>query len=88
MDEFSVFVLEDTLQFATEVLPADLISECVTEIRDHVNVVLSDPADYISARELHVALNKLSTIAHENNKFVVQMRLQSIARELKFPEAA
>jgi len=88
MDQFSLFILEDTLQFATEVLPSELISEYVADIRDYVNVVVSDRADVAVTRRLHAALNALSAIARDNNKFVVHMRLQSIAREFKFADAA
>jgi len=88
MDQFSLFILEDTLQFATEVLPPELISEYVTVIRDSVNVVASDPSDNIAARQLHDALSGLSAVARDNNKFVIQMRLQSIAREVKLADAA
>ena len=88
MDEFSLFVLEDTLQFATEVLPSELISDYVADIRDYVNTVAVDPLDYASARRLHVALNELSAIARNNNKLIIQLRLQSIARQFKLAAAA
>jgi hypothetical protein len=88
MDEFSLFILEDTLQFATEVLPAEPISECVADIRDYVDTVLSDPADYVSARQLQRALNELSAIARQNNKLVIHIRLQAIANQVKVSKAA
>ena len=88
MDEFSLIVLEDTLQFATEVLPPELVSEYINRIRDLVNVVGVDRSDYHSARELRDALNQLSNIARDNNKFLVETRLQSIARQFDVPDVA
>ena len=88
MDEFSLIVLEDTLQFATEVLPPELVSEYVNRIRDLVNVVGVDRSDYHSARKLRDAMNQLSNIARDNNKFLVETRLQSIARQFDVPDVA
>src|SRR5206468_6036673 len=88
MDEFSLIVLEDTLQFATEVLPAELISEYVSRIRELVNTVVMDRSDYHSARRLRDALNQLSNIARDNNKFLVETRLQSIARQFDVSDVA
>jgi hypothetical protein len=88
MDEFSLIVLEDTLQFATEVMPAELISDYVSGIREYVNAVALDPADYQSARKLHFALNQLSEIARQNSKFLVETRLQSIARQFHVSDVA
>ena len=88
MDEFSLIVLEDTLQFATEVLPAELISDHITIIREYVNTVALDPADYQSARKLCSALSQLSEIARDNNKFMVETRLQSLARQFDVPDVA
>ena len=88
MDEFSLIVLEDTLQFATEVLPPELVSECVSRIRELVNTVAIDRSDYHSARELRDALNQLSNIARDNNKFLVETRLQSIARQFDVSDVA
>jgi hypothetical protein len=81
MDEFSLIVLEDTLQFATEVLPEELISGHIQGIREYLKAVALDPSDYQSARKLRSALNQLSEIARDNNKFLVETRLQSIARQ-------
>lgn len=81
MDEFSLIVLEDTLQFATEVLPVELISDCVNNIRDYVRVVVADRTDVQSARQLREFLNQLSDIARNNKKFLVETRLQGIARQ-------
>ena len=88
MDEFSLIVLEDTLQFATEVLPPELVSEYINRIRDLVNVVTVDRSDYHSARKLRDAMNQLSNIARDNNKFLVETRLQSIARQFDVPDVA
>ena len=88
MDEFSLIVLEDTLQFATEVLPPELVSEYINRIRDLVNVVGVDRSDYHSARKLRDAMNQLSNIARDNNKFLVETRLQSIARQFDVPDVA
>ena len=88
MDEFSLIVLEDTLQFATEVLPAELISDHVAIIREYVNAVALDPSDYPSARKLRSALTQLSEIARDNNKFLVEARLQSLARQFDVPDVA
>ena len=88
MDEFSLIVLEDTLQFATEVLPPELVSEYVSRIRDLVNAVAVDPVDYHSVRRLRDALKQLSNIARDNNKFLVETRLQSIARQFDVPDVA
>jgi len=88
MDEFSLIVLEDTLQFATEVLPPELVSEYINRIRDLVNVVAVDRGDYHSARKLRDAMNQLSNIARDNNKFLVETRLQSIARQFDVPDVA
>ena len=88
MDEFSLIVLEDTLQFATEVLPPELVSEYINRIRDLVNVVAVDRSDYHSARKLREALEQLSNIARDNNKFLVETRLQSIARQFDVPDVA
>ena len=88
MDEFSLIVLEDTLQFATEVLPAELISDHINVIRQYVNAVALDPADYPSARKLRSELKLLSEIARDNNKFLVETRLQSLARQFDVPDVA
>ena len=88
MDEFSLIVLEDTLQFATEVLPPELVSEYISCIRDLVNVVGVDRSDYHSARKLRDAMKELSNIARDNNKFLVETRLQSIARQFDVPDVA
>ncbi len=81
MDEFSLIVLEDTLEMATEALPSELVSDCVGNIRECVGAMSADPSDIFSTRKLRVALNQLSDIAYQNNKFLVQTRLQSIARQ-------
>lgn len=88
MDEFSLIVLEDTLQFATEVLPEELISGHIAVIREYVNAVALDPADYQTARKLRAALSRLSEIARDNNKFMVETRLQSLARQFDVPDVA
>jgi hypothetical protein len=88
MDEFSMFVLEDTLQFATEILPSDLISDYVAGIPAYVNAVTLDPADHASASKLNLALTRLSEIARENKKFVVAIRLQCIAGRIRVSDAA
>ena len=88
MDEFSVIVLEDTLQLATDALPSELISDCVSGIRECVNAVALDPADYHSVRKLRQALGELSDIAHRNNKFLVENRLQGIASQFNVPDVA
>jgi hypothetical protein len=88
MDEFSLIVLEDTLQFAMEVLPAELISDRVTSIRDYVNALALDPSDYQSARNLYLALNQLSDIALQNCKFMVDVRLRSLARQFGVSDVA
>jgi hypothetical protein len=81
MDEFSLIVLEDTLELATEALPSDLISDCVGNIRECVGAMSADPSDTFSTHKLRIALNRLSDIAYQNNKFLVQARLQSIASQ-------
>jgi hypothetical protein len=88
MDEFSMIVLEDTLQFAMEVLPSELISNRVSSIRDYVNAVALNPLDYQSARNLYLALNQLSDIALENCRFMVEARLRSLARQFGVSDVA
>ena len=88
MDEFSLIVLEDTLELATEALPSDLISDCVGNIRECVGAMSADPSDTFSTHKLRIALNRLSDIAHENNKFLVQARLQSIASQFDVSDVA
>lgn len=88
MDEFSLIVLEDTLQFAAEVLPAELISDHVTIIREYVNAVALDPWDYPSVRKFRSALTQLSEIARDNSKFIVETRLRSLARQFDVPDVA
>jgi hypothetical protein len=88
MDEFCLIVLEDTLQFATEVLPSELISDHVSRIRELVNILAADHGDYHAARNLRDALNQLSGIARDNNKFLVETRLQGIARQFDVPDVA
>ena len=88
MDEFSLIVLEDTLQLATEVLPSELVSDCVGGIRECIGAMALDPADYRSAGKFRLALNQLSDIAHRNNKFLVETRLQSIARQFDVSDVA
>ena len=83
MDEFSLIVLEDTLQLATEVLPSELVSDCVSGIRECVSAIAVNPCDRRSVSRLGPALNQLSHIAHEHNKFLVETRLQSIARQFE-----
>jgi hypothetical protein len=88
MDDFSLIVLEDTLELATEGLPSELVSDCVGNIRECVGAVSADPSDSSSTRKLRVALKRLSDIAHQNNKFLVEARLQSIAREFEVSDVA
>jgi hypothetical protein len=88
MDEFSQIVLEDTLQLATEGLPSELISDCVSGIRECVNAMAVDPSDRLSARKLRHALDELSDIAHRNNEFLVETRLHGIARQFDVPGIA
>ena len=88
MDEFSLIVLEDTLQLATDALPSELISDCVSGIRECVNAMALDPTDYHSTRKLRHALGELLDIAHRNNKFLVENRLQGIARQFDVSDVA
>jgi hypothetical protein len=82
MDEFSLIVLEDTLEFATESLPAELVSDCISGIREYVNTVALDPDDYQSVRKLRVELNQLADIAHQNSKFLVETRLKAFCASI------
>jgi hypothetical protein len=88
MDEFSLIVLEDTLELATEGLPSELVSDCVGNIRECVGAVSADPSDVFSTRKLRIALKRLTDIAHQNNKFLVKARLQSIARQFDVSDVA
>ena len=88
MDEFSLIVLEDTLQLATEVLPSELVSECVGGIRESLHAMAADPTDYHAVRNLCLALGQLTEIAHQHSKFLVQTRLQSIARQVNISDVA
>jgi hypothetical protein len=88
MDEFSLIVLEDTLQLATEFLPSELVSDCISGIREYVGAMAADPTDHHSARKLCRALDRLSEIAHRNNKFLVETRLHSIARQFDVSDVA
>jgi hypothetical protein len=88
MDEFSLIVLEDTLQLVTEVLPPELTSDCLSGIRECLNSIATDPSDCRSARRLRLALNELSEVARENNKFWVEARLQSIANQFDVSDVA
>jgi hypothetical protein len=88
MDEFSLIVLEDTLQLANEVLPSELISGCVSRIRDYVRAISADRTDHRSAQDLREVLKQLSDVAHSYKRFLVETRLQSIARQFDVPDVA
>lgn len=88
MDEFSRIVLEDTLELATELLPSELISECVGGIREYLGAIAADPTDDHAARNLRLALGQLTQIAHQHSNFLVETRLQSIARQFHMSDVA
>ena len=88
MDEFSLIVLEDTLQLANEALPSELISGCVSRIRDYVRAISADRTDRNSAQSLREVLNQLSDIAHSYRRFLVETRLQGIARQFDVSDVA
>jgi hypothetical protein len=84
MDQFSLIVLDNTLELAAKVMPSvDRVKEDVKVIRGYLGLVLLDPEnapEYV--RKLHHAISDLCEAANQSRQFFIAGRLENIAHQL------
>ena len=82
MDCFSLIVLDNTLELATQTLKAKHVTEDVKVIRGYMDLIVVDPSNQEYAQKLQEAVTDLSEIAKENQQSMILARLETIARDL------
>jgi hypothetical protein len=84
MDSFSLIVLDDTLELASEAMTSvQRVTDDVKVIRGYMNLIVCDPgnaSEYVV--KLHQAIADLTEAANQNEQFFIAGRLENIARNL------
>lgn len=85
IDDFTVSVLEETLELTTQAMPAERhpeVPDRVELIRGWMLLAILDPNNDDHKRTLRMGLSELCHIAHKNRQFLVAERLRRVARYL------
>jgi hypothetical protein len=81
MDRFSLVVLGNTLELATDAMPADnhpRVADCVKIIQEYIDFPHSH-----DEHELGRVVIELADLARQNHEFLINARLRDFALQLR-----